>query len=124
MRNFGLNECDEVELLYSPCIHGEHIKNAYIGFRGVVKIDNLQEGRFSLFSGQAWLVNLNIKTDKFKVIKRNINGLFKINGTDYYSKEAVIHKPMKCCKCKFIPVEYIWGGFFKSKIYCSNCIKL
>lgn len=120
--NFGLREGDKVELIDSHCIHrGE--KNAYIGFTGIVKIDNLKEGKFSIFSGKAWLTNLSINDDRFKIIKRNTNGLFQINNVHYYNLESVIHKPKKCCKCGFVPIDYIRGGFFNNRIFCSNCKK-
>ena len=122
--NFGLNEGDVVKLTYSPCKH-YGIKNAYIGFEGIVKLgDHIKDGKFSLFSGKSWLTNLNINTDKFEIIKKNTSGLFSINGVDYYSESSVIHKPAKCCKCGFIPVEYIQVNYlFWNKYYCSNCKK-
>ncbi len=115
-----ISEGDLVRLIYSPCQHyGE--RNTYIGFEGVVKIDNFEEGRFSLFSGKSWLTNLNTTTDKFKIIKKNTTGLFSIKNTDYYTKEAVLHKPYKCNSCGFIPVEYMKKGVFSFKYYCANC---
>lgn len=121
--NTGLIEGDKVKLTYSPCAHyGD--KNAYIGYVGIVKLNrHSKDGKFSLFDGKSWLTNLDINTNKFEVIKRNESGLFKINNVQYYSVESVIHRPRKCCKCGFIPVEYIVGGFFFNKYYCSNCKK-
>jgi len=90
---------------------------------GIVKIDNKEEGFFSLFNGNAWLTTLNISNVEFTFIKKNKNGLFKINDVGYYPKESVIHNPLKCCKCGFIPVEFIVSGFFFKKYYCLNCKK-
>lgn len=118
--NIGLCEGDKVELTHSYSVHG---KNAYIGFTGIVKIDNLKEGKFSLFSGKSWLTNLSINDDRFKIIKKNKNGMFEIKNVHYYNIESVIHKPKKCCKCGFIPVDYIRAGFFNNKFFCSNCKK-
>lgn len=121
--NFGLNEGDLVKLKYSPCIHFGY-KNAYIGYEGIVKLgDYYKDGKFSLFSGKSWLTNLDINTDEFEILKKNETGLFKINGISYYSETSVIKKPKFCCKCKFIPVEYIVSGFLFNRYYCNNCAK-
>jgi hypothetical protein len=116
--NKGLSNGDHIKILWLPNNRG--VKNAYIGFEGIVKIEPYN--RFSLFSGKSWLVNIGIDRVKYEFIKKQ-NGLFKINNVEYYSEESVIHKPVKCCKCGFIPVEYIISGIFFPKYYCSNCKK-
>jgi len=120
--NLGLTEGDLVELIDAPNNKGQ--KNAYIGFIGLVKFepDTLRSGVFSLFSGSSWLVNISLKKDKFKILKKNQTGFFSINGVNYYSKGHTLHKPKICCKCGFIPEIYIKIiGFFRNKYYCDNC---
>ena len=120
--NIGLNEGDHIKIVWLPENNFE--KNAYIGFEGIVKLNShSKDGFFSLFSGKSWLTNLNISSCEFNFIKKNSSGLFKINNCGYYSEESVIHRPIKCCKCGFIPFEYIISGMFFPKYYCSNCKK-
>lgn len=66
--NIGLNEGDHIKITWLPNIHFQ--KNAYIGFEGIVKIDNKEEGFFSLFNGNAWLTTLNISNVEFTFIKK------------------------------------------------------
>jgi len=112
-KNIAINEGDLIRLKSS--IYG----NAYIGFEGIVKVYDHET--FNIFSGSAWLTNLNLKDEEFEIIKRNETGLFSIKGVKYYSKSSVMHNPVRCCKCKFIPVEYTKTGLFKA--YCNNCLK-
>lgn len=111
IHNIGVNEGDCLELISST--RGD----AYLGFTGTVKLDS--EG-FSLFNGHSWLTCLNLHDCKFRIMKRNETGLFHINKVPYYSQNSVLHKPKKCCKCGFIPVEYIVKWW---KTYCTNCYK-
>ena len=57
----------KIKILYlTPCINGRGDSNPYIGMQG--EIQHLQDGEFTLFTGNSYLVNIKLNECKFKII--------------------------------------------------------
>jgi hypothetical protein len=56
-----------IKILYlTPCINGRGDVNPYIGMSGVVS--GLTSERFHIFTGNSWLVGIELNKCKFKII--------------------------------------------------------